>query len=414
QRPSTSSTVTPSTTIIAESSGAAVPGGTGATTCIGASPSCSSVSAGYQAEDYFASHPFTIPCWTAVDIEARSSNWPLGSPTSPGFITAFGGGYSPQANIWEWLDAYSPNPAVAGTLRQSFLTTVDSLNPFVFTTVWDGYLLSNIYDSLFFQNPQCTNSASLATRAGVPQCSSILQNIDWMTTSHSFLCYPGGPPCTSATLGYGNSTYFASTSADLRLTLNRGNHWQDGGPVTAWDVKYNFMNLNATGAFQAISLSNVAHINVLDEFTVDLNLKANGPFTELFMGGITIIPGHIWSACGASTWNSGVTGKNIAGTSIANAAEDTCVGHFGAPSITSVGGVRADSPTFDPMANNFLIGSGPYTCESIGGTSHPLVGTIGGGCSVDNTQYPPFGLNDFTLTRTGCTLTSTGTVCGVA
>src|SRR5439155_1437883 len=156
------------------------------------------------------------------------------------------------------------------------------------------------------------------------------------------------------------------------------------------------------------------HINVLDEYTLDLNLKAKGPFTELFIGGITIIPGHIWSACGASTWNNGVTGKNIAGTSIVNAAEDTCVGHFGAPSITSVGGVRADSPTFDPMANNFLIGSGPYTCESTGGTGHPPAGTIGGGCSIDNTQYPPFGLNDFTLTRTGCTLTSTGTTCGIA
>jgi len=383
-------------------------------TCIGASPACSAVSAGYQAEDYFGSHVFTIPIWTGRDTQGSRSNWAPVSSSQPAFNTAFGGGYSASANYFNWLNAYSATPAIAGTFRQSFLTTVDSLNPFQFTTLWDAYLLSNIYDSLFVQNPQCTNSASLAGIAGVPQCSSILQNIDWMTTSHSFLCYPGGPACTATNLGYGNSTYFANTVADLRLSLNRSDHWQDGGPVTAWDVKYSYMNLNATGAFQATSLSNVAHINVIDEFTLDLNLKAKGPFTELFMGGITIIPGHIWSACGASTWNSGVTGKNIAGTSIANAAEDTCVGHFGAPSITSVGGVRADSPTFDPMANNFLIGSGPYTCESIGGTSHPLVGTIGGGCSVDNTQYPPFGLNDFTLTRTGCTLTSTGTVCGVA
>src|SRR5205807_1593148 len=82
---------------------------------------------------------------------------------------------------------------------------------------------------------------------------SAVQVIDWMTTSHSFLCYPGGPGCTSATLGYGNSTYFTGTTADLRLSLNRNNHWQDGGPVTAWDVKYSFINLNATAAFQATS-----------------------------------------------------------------------------------------------------------------------------------------------------------------
>jgi hypothetical protein len=328
-------------------------------------------------------------------------------------MTAFGGGYSATANYFNWLNAYSATPAVAGTLREGFLTTVSSLNPFDFTTLWEGYLLSNVYDGLFAQNPLCSQTPPAGS--GVSQCSSISQNIDWMTTNHGFLCYAGGPTCNATTLGYGNSTYLASTTADLRLTLNRSNHWQDGGPVTAWDVKYSFSNLNATGAFQATALASVAHINVLDEFTLDLNLKAKGPFTELLIGGITIIPGHVWSACGASTWNTGVTEKNTAGSNIVNAAEDTCVGHFGAPSITTVGGVRADSPTVDVVASNLLIGSGPYTCQSIGGTGHPAVGTIGGGCSVDNTMSPASNLSDFTLTRTGCALTATGTTtCGAA
>jgi hypothetical protein len=303
---------------------------------------------------------------------------------------------------------------MAGTFRQSFVTTVTTLNPFN-TWIgypWNGYLMNNIYDTLFEQNPLCSQTPPMGS--GVNQCSSIMQSIDWMTTSHSFLCYSGGPACTATTLGYGNSTYFTGTTADLRLTLNRSNHWQDGGPVTAWDVKYSFVNLNATGGFQATSLASIAHINVLDEFTLDLNLKARGPFTELFIGGVTIIPGHVWSACGASTWNGGVTGKNVAGTSIVDAAEDTCVGHFGAPSIATVGTARADSPSFDVVANNFLIGSGLFSCESIGGTGHPAVGTLGGGCSVDNTMFPVSNLGDFTLTRTGCTLTATGTTCGVA
>src|SRR2546421_4389319 len=394
-------------------SGGTVGSGTGSTSCIGSSPACTAISAGYQAEDYYGSHVLTIPVWSGFDTQGRLSNWALGG-SSPGMVTALGGGYSASANYFNWLNAYSATPAVAGTFRQSFLTTVDSLSPFQFTTLWDAYLLSNIYDSLFVQNPQCTNSAGLAATAGVSQCSSILQNIDWMTTSHSFLCYPGGPACTSTTLGYGNSTYFANTAADLRLSLNRGNHWQDAGPVTAWDVKYSYINLNATGAFQATSLSNVAHINVLDEFTVDLNLKAKGPFTELFLGGVTRIPGHIWSACGASTWNSGVTGKEISGTNIVSAPETACIGAFGAPNIVTVGGTRADSPTFDPVTNNFLIGSSAFTCQSIGGAGHPAVGTLGGGCSIDNTQAPAFGLGDFTLTRTGCTLTGTGTTCGIA
>jgi len=409
--PATDPTFNQASPTFASCSGTAVTGGAEATTCIGASPVCSAVSAGYQAEDYFGSHAFTIPVWDGADVQARLSNWPLGGST-PGFITAFGGDYSASASIWEWLNAYSPTPAVPGTFRQGFLTTVDSLNPFDFTTLWDGYVMSNIYDSLFLQNPQCDNTPG-PLHSG-PQCTSIFQVIDWMTTSHSFLCYPGGPPCSASNIGYGNTTYLASTTADLRLNLNRNNHWQDGGPVTAWDVKYSFVNLNATGAFQASSLANVAHINVLDEFTLDLNLKAKGPFTELFLGGITMIPGHIWSACGASTWNAAVTNKNAAGTTIINAPEDACVGEYGAPSIVTVGTTRADSPTFSVIGNNFLIGSGAYTCESIGGTGHPPVGTIGGGCSIDNTDTPAFDLNDFTLTRTGCMLTSSGTTCGVA
>ncbi len=406
-------------------SGGAVGSGVGSTSCISATAACTAISAGYQAEDYYGSHVFTIPVWSGLDTQGSLSNWAIGG-SSPGIITAIGGGYSASANYFAWLNAYSATTAVAGTFRQSFLTTVSNLNPFDFTSLWEGYLLGNVYDTLFKQNPQCTNSAGLAASAGFPQCSSILQNIDWMTTSHSFLCYAGGPACTSTTLGYGNATYFAGTTADLRLTLNRSNHWHDGGPVTAWDVKYSFMNLNATGAFQATStfpgsfpsgpasLTSLAHINVLDEFTLDLNLKAKSPFTEFLIGGITIIPGHVWSACGTSAWNTGVTGKNIAGTSIVTAPEDTCVGAFGAPSIATVGTTRADSPSFDVIANNFLIGSGPFSCESIGGTGHPPVGTIGGGCSIDNTMSPASNLNDFTLTRTGCTLTSTGTTCGVA
>src|SRR5947208_3337479 len=321
-----------------------------------------SVSAGYQAVDLFGKNAFTLPIWTGNDYYARLSNWAQGA-AAPGVSTAVGGGFTELPNYFNWLNAYSPSPVVPGTLRQGFMASPDNLNPFDFASLFDGYLLSNIYDGLFEPNPLC----SIAAEPGVTACSSTQQSIDWMTTSHSFLCYVGGPMCTSAILGYGNSTYFAHTTADLRLTLNRANHWQDGGPVTAWDVKYSFMNLNATGAFQATALANVAHINVLDEFTLDLNLKTRGPFTELFIGGITtfpgvtIIPGHVWSACSASTWNSGVTGKNVAGSNIVNPPEDTCVGNFAAPSITTVlvGGVptRADSPTVDVVANNLLIGS---------------------------------------------------------
>ena len=395
----------------ANCSGGTVGSGTGSTSCT--TSACTAISAGYQTEDYFGSRALGIPVYSAIDVYGRLVNWPLGGAT-PGVIDAIGGPYEPGPNYFNWLNAYTATPAVAGTIRQGFAQTPDSLNPFIAETPQDLYILDSIYDTLFKTNPLCVESSQAASAYGVTQCSSKYQLIDWMTTSHVFLCYPGGPACTSTTLGYGNASYFAGTTTDLRLTLNRSNHWQDAGPVTAWDVKYSFINLNATGAFQASPLANLSHVNVLDEFTLDILLKARGPFTDYFVGSITIIPGHLWSACGASTWNSGVTGKNIAGTSIVNAPEDSCVGKFTSPNIVSVGGIPANSPTFDPVTNGFLIGSGPYVCESIGGPGHPAVGTIGGGCSIDDTQSPAPTLGAYTLTRTGCTLTATGTTCGVA
>ena len=369
----------------------------------------SAVSAGYQAVDFFGKNVLSLPVWDGYDRSARLSNWALGG-SAPGFSDAVAFGSSGVPNYFSWLNAYSASPAAPGTLRQSLLTTTDSLNPFQATTLWDYYVMGEAYDTLFQPNPLC----SISTTPGLATCSQPYQLIDWMTTSHSFLCYPGGPLCTSSTLGYGNSTYFSNTAADLRLTLNRNNHWHDGGPVTAWDVKYSFIDLNATGAFQAFGITNIAHVNVLDEYTLDVNLKTKGPFTEYFVGSITIMPGHVWSACGSSTWNQRITGANIVGMNVVGAPEDFCVGQFGAPSIATVGGIRADNPTFSLMANKFFIGSGPYTCQSIGGTGHPPVGTMGGGCSIDNTDTPAGGFNQYTLTRTGCTLTSTATICGAA
>src|SRR5947208_15818646 len=104
------------------------------------------------------------------------------------------------------------------------------------------YTLSSIYDGLFKPNPLC----SIAATPGVMTCSQALQLVDWMTTSHSYLCYPGGLACTATTLGYGNSTYFANTTADLRLTLNRANHLHDGSPVTAWHDTYILTQLYST------------------------------------------------------------------------------------------------------------------------------------------------------------------------
>ena len=409
--------------------GAAVSG-----TC-GASSGCSAISAGYQALDYFGSHVFTMPIWSGIDRFPVHNCWDLGDSADPGFQAEFGGsasGLGSTTYVFDYLNAYcsqagngvGTNPP-AGVYRAGLMDTASTVSPFQATTFWDFDVLAAVYDTLFNPNPMCnTNPPS---GSGVAACPTNLQTIDWMTTSHSFLCNAAvGNPCTSSNLGY---TPPANTGATLHLQLNPNMKWHDSGlSVTAWDIKWTFMNLNVTGAFQASSLTNLSGIQVLSPTTLDLNLKARGPFTDLFIGGITIMPGHTWSACGASTWNGQVGGSNLAGTTLVNAPEDNCVGTFtgflpgtstqACPSSSVLKNPPTDNTpvgcigktaanlsyadlTFDPLTNGFLIGSGAWVCESTNAAFAP-VGTVGTGCSADNTQSPAIQLGAYTLTRMGC------------
>src|SRR5438132_12860418 len=66
--PSTDPSFSQASPTFANCSGGSVSGGAGATTCIGASPVCSAISAGYQAEYYYGSHVLTIPVWDGNDV----------------------------------------------------------------------------------------------------------------------------------------------------------------------------------------------------------------------------------------------------------------------------------------------------------------------------------------------------------
>ncbi len=426
--PSPDPTPGASSPTFATCAGAAVSG-----TC-GASSGCTSLSAGYQALNYFGSHVFTMPIWSGIDRFPVHNCWNLGNSADPGIQAEFGGsasGLGSTTYVFDYLNAYCSQTGSgggfgpAGVYRAGLMDTASTVSPFKATTFWDFDVLAAVYDSLFNPNPMCnTNPPS---GSGVAACTTNLQTIDWMTTSHTFPCNAAvGNPCTTANLGY---TPPPNTGATLQLTLNPNMKWHDSGlSVTAWDIKWTFVNLNATGSFQASSLSNVAGIQVLSPTKLDLNLKARGPFTDLFIGGITIMPGHTWSACGASTWNSQVSGTNLAGTTLVKASEDNCVGSFtgfspydGTASCptssvsnsagTPVGcigktatNVSYADATFDPITNGFLIGSGAWVCENTGANGAVPVGTVGTGCSADNTQSPAIQLGAYTLTRMGCNI----------
>jgi hypothetical protein len=295
-----------------------------------------------NAMNIFGQGAYTIPIWTGNDRFGYLSNWQR-------VINGDGVGVP---NFFTWLDAYSPNPAVPGTIRQGFANPTSSLNPYIASTTHDFYVLNNIYDRLMVPNPASNG-----------------QLLDWMVirdqqVPNSALTYT--PP--------------TGTTSTFRFTLRPDLFWQDGHKVTSWDVKFSYLTLNATGAFQGSVLTSMTGVTVLGPTQFDINLRSSGPFTEFTLTSPTVLPGRYWSGlCPGLAWDTAV---------LSGMLSDNCM---------SVDPLKL-VPTFDPINAGILIGSGDFKCVSTGVSTPP--GTVGSGCSSTGLQNPPPG-GSYTLTRNG-------------
>ena len=315
--------------------------------CTGTSQ-LSAVSAGVQSENTFGQGAFTIPVFSTSQQYAYLSNWSR-IPNNDGLGVP---------NYFTWLNGYSPNPAVAGTLRQGFKQPTKSLDPYIASTAWDFYILGNIYDSLSVPNPLSNG-----------------QLIDWMAISVSQLSNSG--------LGY---TPPAGTVSSFRFTLRNDIYWQDGRQVTPWDVKFSYLTLQATGAFQGSVLAPVSGVTVVSSFQFDINVNAVGPFTLLSLTSVSVMPGRYWSTCGGSIWDA-----------------DVSTGHV--PNSCMQADPNKIAATYDPLVNGILVGSGPWECKS-------NAGVVGSGCSSTGFMNPGPG-GSYTLQRFGKGLAPASSVSGI-
>jgi hypothetical protein len=296
----------------------------------------SAVSAGVQAENLFGQGAYTIPIFTTSQQYGYLKGWSRA-------INNEGQGIP---NYFTWLNAYNPTPAQPGTIRQGFKQPTRSLNPYIASTVWDFYIIGNIYDSLDVANPLSNG-----------------QILNWMGNSAIQL--------RNSDLGYNAP---ANTVSSFRFSLRSDLFWHDGRQVTPWDVKYTILTLQATGAYQGSVLSPVTGVTIVGPHQFDINVKAVGPFTLLSLTSVTIIPGRYWSTCSGGTWDGYVSTGRV---------PDTCM--------------QADpnkiTATYDPLSNGILVGSGPWECKN-------SAGIIGAGCSSTGFMNPPPG-QSYTLTRFG-------------
>jgi ABC-type transport system substrate-binding protein len=335
----------------------------------------SAISAGIQALAEFGSKALTLPIFEmTVQYGYLNNGWTRVDNGN----AIFG-----LANYFTWLDAWNPAPVVPQTIRQGFRESVLNANPFLARTPWDLYVMGNVYNSLFAQNPEYPS-----------------QFINWMTISEFQQC-AGVGQCTSTTLGY---TPPPNTLATYRFTLRPDLYFQDGRQVTSYDVAFSYLSMVGSGASLSSGASSMTGITILRPQQFDISVSSLGIFTLPNLTGIPVVPGRYWTNAGNSTWdtavgcvNSGSCGESqytLSGSApICDTTRNPAFNCTTFPaSLMSIN--QADiTATFDPIANHIYIGSGPWTCGTVTARGS-------GTCTSTGTMNVPPG-GTWTLTRFG-------------
>ncbi len=226
----------------------------------------------YILQDVYGKGAFTIPVFSGISSIAYVAPQTVGgsntacattgsSCDTQGWLRVSNAKTANVDQFFNWINAWNACPVGGGVPcapgsveRQGNSQSTTSLSPYIASTVWDFYILGNVYDSIYASNPY----------AGT-------QVFDWMTISHTFQ--------SNGQLSY---TPPAGTTVTLHNTLKHDDFWQDGPQVTAFDVAFTYNTLIKNGAFQASGLSAIiSGITVLSKFQFDINLFAQGPFTQV-------------------------------------------------------------------------------------------------------------------------------------
>ena len=334
----------------------------------------SSHSALLRAEDYFGRFVLTLPVFETKDqfgyIQCDPSQVSGGScPAGSSWSRAVNDADLGLANFFTWLNTYSarsqfPNPCGGtgqppctppGTIRQGFKEKIRNENPFIASTIWDVFILGNVYDSLYVRNPLSAGTV-----------------FNWMTTSttpESAVSYNGGlsgPPAGTCTQASG-CTY--------RFTLPTYLTWQDGRQVTAYDVAFSYLALVGNGAFLGTGGATMSGITILNPLQFDISVQSNGPFELQTLTSIPIIPGYWASGVGGSTWASAVaacSGKTPC-ADVQYTLSGTTVNCAGACTNFPAANMQVNtawlSPSYSPIASHTFVGSGAWQCGTISGTT---------------------------------------------
>ena len=350
----------------------------------------SAESYGVQAEQVFVAQVLTLPVFElTIQFGYLNNGWNNGVINNA--VTGL-------PNYFTWLNAWNSAPPTANTIRQGFKETTRSVSPYIASTVWDTYIVSEVYDSLFASNP--VNPSQI---------------FNWMT-----LCYTPGGGCSI--ISENNATVISQsgytppphTVLTYHFTLNPGLFFQDGRSVTAYDVAFSYLSMVGSGAFLGTVASTMTGVTVLGPRTFDISVNSVGPFEVPNLTSLPILSGGYWTGAGAPYTEYSPAWHNAIGACTSatpcprsqyalNGATVYCPstsGQPGCPSPAPSATIMQVDPnkitaTYDPILSHTLVGSGPWECG-------PVTSIGSGLCSTTGTQNPPTG-DTYTLTRFGCT-----------
>ncbi len=294
---------------------------------------------GFQAAAVLgATRGATIAVYSGVNRFVGLNAWNLqttGTGTGSSLTSVQGHGFEAAAGFWPTLNmrpvpGYVPtnslyyasgcNPSTGceqNTIRRGTSQSTLHMSPFTADTVWEFEFLAEIYDSMLAVDP---NSAGLCQTqpGGTAHC------LDWGTTSHSFSFDP--------------ATNHVTQTWNLRSDI----FFHDGVPVTAHDVCFSLLAYRDSLSTSFASVANLVSCTTVGSKIVQTVLTGNSPFNELNIGGLLIVPEHVWAS---------ICGGLVAGT-------DSCVTPSGLTNLA-----------FDPVAAGDMVGSGAWVCNPSVGVS---------------------------------------------
>jgi hypothetical protein len=254
--------------------------------------------------------------------------------------------------------SYAPGGGNPNLIRRGFSQDTSNFSPFTFNSVWEGDIVSFVFDTMLQQDPS-TGGASA-------------QFVDWGTTGHSSSFNPNEIGC--------NSINGCATGVTTQIWHLR-NDWKfsDGNAATANDVAYTLV------AYRDVPSS------LLQGFVINL-VSAKG---------LDCGPGQPCKTVQVKLQGQGALFDYNIGVALPILEKSLWAPFCGDPVVA--GGTCA-SPTFDPMypsrnSPGIMVGTGPWSCIAPISGLGVSAGHIGGPCAEDATGA-----------LTGSSITTDGTV----